>query len=142
MVKIGSKEVLEELRLQISETPPESGGILGGRNGIVTNFLADKGKMGGPQCSYTPDTDFLNQAIKRWAEQGIGFMGMFHTHFGGAETLSEGDKAYIVRIMKAMPEEINCLYFPIVVMPGRRIAVHKAICKGGKIRIIRDEIEY
>ena len=27
-------------------------------------------------------------------------MGMFHVHFGGTESLSEGDKEYIVRIME------------------------------------------
>lgn len=32
-------------------------------------------------------------------------MGMFHVHFGGTESLSEGDKEYIVRIMEVMPKK-------------------------------------
>ena len=54
-------------------------------------------------------------------------MGMFHVHFGGTESLSEGDKEYIVRIMEVMPKKIGCLYFPVVVMPERKVVAYKAV---------------
>lgn len=95
-MNICSEAVIDSIRQGVSNIPPESGGILGGRNDVVTNICLDKGILGKHPCSYTPDTRFLNQKINQWAETGIQFMGMFHVHFGGTESLSEGDKEYIV----------------------------------------------
>lgn len=97
-----------------SDGPPESGGILGGRDQTVTDIVLDKGRIGGRPCSYTPDVAFLNREIKRWAEKGLRFMGVFHVHFGGAEALSEGDRNYIARIMDAMPEGMIAYIFPLL----------------------------
>lgn len=69
-------------------------------------------------------------------------MGVFHVHFGGAEALSEGDRNYIARIMDAMPEGYDRLYFPVVVMPERRVVAYQAVRTNEKIEIKRDEIEY
>ena len=99
-MNICSEAVIDSIRQGVSNVPPESGGILGGRNDVITNICLDKGILGKHPCSYTPDTRFLNQKIDQWAETGIQFMGMFHVHFGGTESLSEGDKEYIVRIME------------------------------------------
>jgi len=104
-MNICSEAVIDSIRQGVSNIPPESGGILGGRNDVVTNICLDKGILGKHPCSYTPDTRFLNQKINQWAETGIQFMGMFHVHFGGTESLSEGDKEYIVRIMEVMPKK-------------------------------------
>lgn len=139
---VSSVAVLDALRMQAPEFPPETGGILGGREGVVTDFLPDKGMPDGAPCSYTPDTAFLNHAIAEWAEQGIDFMGIYHVHFGGAETLSLGDREYIFRIMRAMPGEVRCLYFPLVVMPLRKVIVYKAEDSDGEFTIEKDEIEY
>ena len=108
----------------------------------VTDIVLDKGRIGGRPCSYTPDVAFLNREIKRWAEKGLRFMGVFHVHFGGAEALSEGDRNYIARIMDAMPEGYDRLYFPVVVMPERRVVAYQAVRTNEKIEIKRDEIEY
>lgn len=135
-----SRAVLDAALRQIPDGPPESGGILGGTGHVVTQIVLDRGRAGGRPCSYTPDIGFLNGEIKKWAEKGIRFMGMFHVHFGGAEALSEGDKAYIARIMDAMPEAYDRLYFPIVVMPERRMIVYRAVRRNGEIKIERDKI--
>ena len=136
------KTVLDTAMRQIPDGPLESGGIMGGTGRVVTQIVLDRGRMGGPPCRYTPDVDLLNHKIREWAEKGIQFMGMFHVHFGGAETLSIGDKAYIVRIMDRMPEGLNRLYFPIVVMPERRMIAYQAVRRNEKIEIKRDEIRY
>ena len=62
-------------------------------------------------------------------------------HFGGTESLSEGDKEYIVRIMKVMPKKIGCLYFPVVVMPERKVVAYKAVRNNEKVVIKRDCIK-
>ena len=140
-MNICSEAVIDSIRQGFSNIPPESGGILGGRNDVVTNICLDKGILGKHPCSYTPDTRFLNQKINQWVETGIQFMGMFHVHFGGTESLSEGDKEYIVRIMEVMPKKIGCLYFPVVVMPERKVVAYKAVRNNEKVVIKRDCIK-
>jgi len=137
---IKSETVLEKILEGLPSKPRETGGILGGIGGIVTCSVLDSGKAGGPPCSYTPDTAFLNRKIEEWFKDGIEFMGIFHVHFGGAESLSTGDKVYIEQIMNAMPEEITCLYFPIILMPEREIVVHRVSKDDGKIKIEREQI--
>ena len=140
-MNICSEAVIDSIRQGVSNIPPESGGILGGRNDVVTNICLDKGILGKHPCSYTPDTRFLNQKINQWAETGIQFMGMFHVHFGGTERLSDGDKEYIVRSMEVMPKKIGCLYFPVVVMPERKVVAYKAVRNNEKVVIKRDCIK-
>ena len=137
-MKVSAEAGLNAALRQLPDGPPESGG----RDQTVTDIVLDKGRIGGRPCSYTPDVAFLNREIKRWAEKGLRFMGVFHVHFGGAEALSEGDRNYIARIMDAMPEGYDRLYFPVVVMPERRVVAYQAVRTNEKIEIKRDEIEY
>lgn len=101
--------------------PPESGGIIGSKDGIVTVYVNDKGVQNETiMCGYFPDVNFLNEIILEWQNNGIKFMGIYHTHFFGVNTLSDGDKEYIQNIMKSMPKGM-ILYFPIVLMPEKTI---------------------
>ena len=139
---VESSQVIEKILGGLPCEPPETGGILGGSGGVVTCSVLDVGKAGGPPCSYTPDVAFLNRQIQEWFKDGIEFMGIFHVHFGGAASISAGDKMYIEQIMKAMPEEITCLYFPIILMPEREVVVYQASMDDGGIQIKREEIVY
>jgi hypothetical protein len=103
---VKSESVMGEILKKLPCEPPEIGGILGGKNGVVTCHVLDYGKTGGSPCSYTPNIAYLNRKIEEWFKDGIEFMGIFHVHFGGAESLSPGDKLYIGQILEAMPEEI------------------------------------
>jgi len=139
---VQSKSVIEEILKGLPCEPPEVGGILGGSNGVVTCSVLDYGKAGGTPCSYTPNVGFLNRKIEEWLKDGIEFMGLFHVHFGGAESLSPGDKIYIGQILKAMPKQITGLYFPIVKMPEREMVVYRASNDDGKIKIEKESILY
>lgn len=113
--------------MSVPNHPPEVGGILGkDSNDIISEVYFDKGKNNGKQCSYVPDTDILNQQILEWKRKNIAFAGIFHTHFFGVETLSEGDIKYINKIMLAMPKQVKYLWFPIVVLPQRKIIAYIA----------------
>lgn len=69
-------------------------------------------------------------------------MGIVHVHFGGAKTLSDGDKRYIEKIMRAMPDSIRQLYFPIVVQPDRELIPYIAVQNmHGEIEIVSDDVE-
>ena len=121
--------------------PPEVGGILGKDKNIITCFEYDNGIKTDKLCTYVPDVTCLNNVIEKWEEQNISFCGMFHTHFFGVRTLSQGDKRYINNILSAMPKAINRLYFPIVLPEAKEMVVYMAIRDGEKIKIVEDVIE-
>lgn len=120
--------------------PPEIGGILGGQNNVISCVIFDYGmRWQSPRkCHYTPDVEYLNKCIADWEERRIDFYGIFHTHFFGVDTLSEGDRQYMERIMQVMPNSKLELYFPIVVLPARKIVSYMCYRDGGKIRIVED----
>lgn len=120
--------------------PYEIGGILGMRKGDVIDEVAMDVISSIPvrQCSYTPNVNYLNQVLEQWQKNEIIFRGIFHIHFAGVRTLSEGDRKYIEAIMQAMPEDIDYLYFPIFVLPKRELVCYKAVFINGCIDI-RDE---
>lgn len=134
------RSVTDKINDSISGLPPETGGILGSSdNKIIDTVVFD---LPAPEntrpCSYFPNVEFLNQNIDQWQNNGISFMGIFHTHFGGVKTLSSGDKKYINAIMCAMPKGINTLYFPLYVLPERELVCYKAERLNGSVEILQD----
>lgn len=132
--------ILEEILLNIPPVPPETGGILGGSEDIISVYAVDDGIKTIEQYDhYFPDTDRLNCIIQNWSKNGIDFYGIFHTHFPGGVTLSNGDKKYITRIMNSMPQQIHHLYFPILL--PKETVVYRADRVDGQIQIVGDDIE-
>lgn len=136
------KKVFREIINNVPSTPPEIGGILGEHNNVVSHVKFDCGLMytGKKKCGYMPDTKKLNKYIEGWQREGINFCGIFHTHFYGVETLSDGDINYIKKNMNALPEGTDCLYFPIVILPKRKIKVYSAFRKNTHITISYEEL--
>lgn len=131
--------VLENLLCALPYAPPEMGGILGGKAGIVSTFIIDTGlDHANHYGRYYPDVQKLNQVINNWAKNGISFYGIFHSHFPGGNQLSPGDKKYIQRIMLSMPPDINTLYFPLI-LPAE-IVGYQANRSGSQICICRNDI--
>lgn len=96
--------------------PPESGGIFGsGSNGIVSKFFYDAGRPDPSVAIYTPNVFLLNRVILDWAQQGIRFCGMIHSHPYGVEQLSQCDMEYIGAIRSSIKDERVQLYFPIII---------------------------
>lgn len=124
-----------------TEKPPETGGILGEKNGVIIETYLDSGIQTANMCSYIPNVDMLNKIIKEWQEKGIMFSGVFHTHFWGVKTLSKTDKEYIYAIMKNMPKEIKGLYFPLVVMPEKEMICYRAELINEKLAIEIESIK-
>lgn len=120
--------------------PSEVGGIVGGNGGIVTDYCYDTGVASDIACSYTPNVSLLNSIISEWSTNGIQFMGIYHTHFFGVQTLSDGDIRYIDKILLSMPERIDSLYFPVVVLPQRTMVCFKTIKKFDSIEIYNDKL--
>ena len=135
-----NKEIYNNILTLVRDIPPESGGILGEKDGVIQFVVYDEGRKTGKMCSYSPDVQKLNVVIQDWQEKGILFCGIFHTHFFGVETLSEGDRLYIKMIMEQMPMEIEKLFFPIVVLPQREFVVYVASREQGPLIIKKDTI--
>ncbi len=120
--------------------PPEIGGILGSMNGVVCKCQIDPGRPQSRGCFYSPNVDILNKTINSWQRDGILFYGIFHTHYFGVQTLSDGDIAYINAILHAMPSYIHELYFPVVVLPEKRMVPYLATHNGKTVDIKIDEL--
>lgn len=133
--------VYDSLLCETPPLPPETGGILGGRCGVITHYVFDKG-----QCTltspahYQPSTEMLNQIIAKWQILNIQLFGLFHSHYPHDTELSPGDKSYITEIMLAMPSEIHTLYFPLI-LPGTAMIGYQADKYGSDIHIVCDKIE-
>lgn len=135
-----SKEILNDILSSMPLVPPEAGGIIGGKKGRIYIWEFDAGyrEQG---CIYRPNVNYLNNIIEMWSNNGFDFIGILHVHFGGAKYLSEGDKRYIDKIMKVMPNSIKQLYFPIVVQPQKEFVSYRAIRNlRGEIRIKEDKV--
>lgn len=119
--------------------PPEIGGILGGKNGVVTDIVIDNRNAVSNKAIYIPNIDFLNSKIEKWEKQNIEFYGIFHTHFSD-NTLSKDDRINIEKIMYSMPKSIIKLYFPIVI-PQKEMIAYVAERKNNKINIYLEDID-
>lgn len=133
------RSVFRELIENTPALPPESGGILGGRGGVVTCCRADAGLSGMP-ARYVPDTDALDRVVEQWHAGGTTFYGMYHSHYPRDRLLSRGDRQYIERFMRGLPGSVSFLYFPIV-LPGEEVIVYRADRTAGGVRVVREEIE-
>lgn len=106
-----------ELLSAFPPVPPEAGGILGSGDGglTVTHFIYDAGTPFPDRAVYVPNIPMLNEIIRSLAAKGVRFCGMVHSHPPAQKTLSNDDKAYMRQIMRSMPDDVNKLYFPLVI---------------------------
>ena len=138
-----TEETHQFLAVNISGIPPETGGILGSSSGDIIDRIIIDVPFNKPTCtcSYSPNTNYLNGCINSWLSIGIQFMGIFHTHFAGIKTLSDSDKEYITQIMKAMPDEIVYLFFPVYVLPNKELVCYRAEKRGDLVLIEIEALE-
>lgn len=122
-----------------TDTMKEYGCIIGGMNNIITMFEFDTGLHSDNSGCYIPNTKLLNQCIEKWYSKNISFYGIIHSHLTPYASLSNDDVKYIKKIMLSMPQNIDKLYFPIV-LPKHTINSFKAIRKGNEISIVSDDI--
>ena len=120
--------------------PLETGGILGGKNNIITEFVFDKGTPLSSKQHYYPDISKLNDCIENWQNDGIEFYGIVHSHLQDEKLLSLGDRQYIQAIMLAMPMHIRFLYFPIV-LPQKEMVSFKAMRFKNEVKIVKSNIK-
>lgn len=119
--------------------PPETGGILGSENCIITSYMPDKGVYNGKIGQYVPTISILNKQIQEWYDQNIMFCGIYHTHYEGDIRLSGGDILYIESILRQFQPYVDSLLFPLV-FPKKEIIFYSAKLQEGHINVIDEEI--
>lgn len=129
-----NKSVFCEILASFPSVPPECGGILGQKNGIICAYLHDRKWQSTESAIYVPDVDWMNRCIQEWAFTGIEFAGIVHSHPLDCNTLSEADRAYICQIMTAIPAHIMELFFPILI-PGEDMYAYSATRSSGNVTI-------
>ena len=132
------KDIYNEILVNSCNALNEEGGIIGAYNDAISISYHDTGIASKRRCVYIPDTNTLNDVLKKWNKNDITFMGMYHTHFRNVCSLSEGDKTYIVKILNAMPHEIEKLFFPLVLLPSKTIVCYEAKIISGE-PVIKNE---
>ena len=135
------RNTLDSLMKNLPLAPPEMGGILGGKDNVVSIYQIDYAENRiENNCHYRPNIHLLNHTINEWNKNGLQFYGIFHTHFPGGYNLSYADCNYIIKIMLAMPPYINHLFFPIV-LPNT-IVNYQAIRYRQHVSIVHDSIKF
>lgn len=135
-----SKELYNEILYLTQCPPPESGGLLGGHNGVVTLFVSDKGSNIKSSYKYEPDTVFLNKTINEWLSKNVDFLGIYHSHPHNCEALSSADIEYINEIMRCVNGYTDKLYFSIVI-PNEKIISYYALIVADEIQIFQEAIQ-
>lgn len=91
---------------------PEKGGILLGKDGIITDFVFDENAET-TGSTYSLNVAYLNPIIIEKKQEGKQLLGIIHSHPFGCSSLSEPDKQYFLNQFKNFPD-LEFLYTPIV----------------------------
>lgn len=134
------EDVYQNLLKSYNPVPPENGGIMGIKDGVICDYVHDCGIAISDRAVYVPDVDFLNSVIEKWAAEEINFAGIVHSHLPTQKRLSQADTEYIKSVFSAVPERIKELYFPVAI-PGKNQLISYIAARADNGVIIRqDEI--
>ncbi|MCQ4141607.1 Mov34/MPN/PAD-1 family protein [Chryseobacterium sp. EO14] len=105
-------EAYQNIIRKIGSQEPEKGGILMGKDGIVTDFIFDK-EASTTRTTYSLNVAYLNPIIKELKLQGKQLMGIIHSHPNGYSKLSDPDRNYFSGQFENFPG-MEFMYTPIV----------------------------
>lgn len=88
-----TKEVYDQILDTIAAQPPETGGVLGRKNGIICKYFYD-GNADINQYRYVPNVEKINKILDQWLKDDIEFAGIIHSHPEDVNELSYADIHY------------------------------------------------
>lgn len=93
---------------------PEAGGLLVGPKGhrSVTHFVPDSSGTSRPD-SFTWDHASLNLILRRYRELGLDAKGFWHSHPPGFDRLSDGDLAFVRRVVLTPGNDVEEVLMPV-----------------------------
>lgn len=134
-----TRQIKETVSLMFSPAPPEQGGILGMKNGVISAFVLDNSEQKTESAEYSPNTQFLNRQIEKWADEGFEFCGILHSHPSGQTILSGSDMEYIKELYH-VNLWLEKTYFPLII-DGYDMIVYAVEKSNGKIEVKRTQPE-
>lgn len=122
-------ETLRQIKSAFRNAPIESGGIIGSTDNVITAFYFDSDNHN--RDCYIPDTAKLNKTIRKWAENGVRFAGLAHSHANDCRILSDADKKYAVELFRAANYPV---YFPIVTVYNGEVVLTSYIVEDFQLK--------
>lgn len=134
-------QIKNEVYIKLASIPVmeyEIGGIIGEKNNIICEVCFDKTRPNYRMGIYKANTEYLNKKIEEWQNNSINFCGIFHTHTDKSKSLSKGDIETIKAIMKDLPNDIDKLYFPLI-LPKDKLYLYSAKIKNNTVKIYSEK---
>ena len=122
-----TRETLTNIHLSIGNSIPETGGILGSKNGLISYYFFDQDALVSSSC-YIPSAS-IEKIIRCWRNEGISFEGFIHSHVGRYFP-TQADISYSSEVMGWYEAEFGCektkVLIPIVqsIYNGTGFKVH------------------
>lgn len=91
---------------------PEQGGILVGKDGVITDFVHDEFAETS-SSTYSLNINYLNPIIKKFKEDDKELLGIIHSHPYGCRKLSRQDQEYFSEVLNKA-KDVDYLFTPIV----------------------------
>lgn len=132
-----TESVYQEIMGTIGSVLPESGGILGMKDGVISDFCYDENPSGTGN-TYIPDLARLNSALQMWHQTGVEFAGVIHSHPSDMRQLSYADIRYAMQIMNA--NDLCEVYFPLVFPDTKEIFFYN-VSSSGRVVLNRHVIK-
>ena len=107
-----TKEIYDQILDTIAAQPPETGGVLGRKNGIICKYFYD-GNADINQYRYVPNVEKTNTILDQWLKDDIEFAGIIHSHSEDVNALSYADIHYARKILQE--NSLEYVIFPLVV---------------------------
>ncbi len=107
--------VIELINNSIGKNKNESGGIIGSKDNVITDYIYDR------ECKkdeYIPNVIWLNREIKKWGNYGVRFEGMIHSH-NSNEKLSYADIEYARKIIRM--NEIKKIHMFLYILTEKKL---------------------
>lgn len=132
-----TESVYQEIMDTIGSASPESGGILGIKDGVISDFCLDENPSGTGN-TYIPDLARLNSVLQMWHQTGVEFAGVIHSHPSDMRQLSYADIRYAMQIMNA--NDLCGVYFPLVFPDTKEIFFYN-VSSSGRVVLNRHVIK-
>lgn len=91
MIRFRANAVSEIKKAAAKHYPSESCGMLGGKNGIVTEVVEIKNRAAQPNNSFRFDPKEMIRTLRSFDQRGLEWYGIFHSHPAGTATPSSKD---------------------------------------------------
>jgi len=115
-----SKTILDNISTAFCKCDIEKGFLLGSSNKLTyVDHCYDLPAIDAGLHFYEPDPVLADQAIRGWADQGVCFCGMIHSHVVDKHELSENDIEYAKVLYSAY--HLPILWFGIGILHSDNI---------------------